>query len=459
MQRAILRQKRVTRMMPFGFSFEPGVSRPLPLTGERLVVDEFEAFVRCETFSPLSREDARLAVALREQSVCYAHGLREALCTDHGTVAKRRAVHHAGIELDFASAIEHRAPPGVERIVGLQGRYDRDRDLHGRGPGLQLGAPPFEGLLQPVTMSGAGLIGNIPGPAMNEQTRSIRSRKCSAVQREVSHGHWERFVVRIVEVKLLLRYKTSDKMHTLSKVALFRFYGDLNDFLPAPHRQSKLPYRFWGQPAVKDAIEAIGVPHPEVFYVQNGGTPIGLDHTLTDGDRISVYPQMRNVHPAAGWLRPLPPTPPRFVLDAHLGKLARYLRMLGLDTSYQNDAKDPVLARIAHEERRILLTRDLGLLKRSRVIHGAFVRATDPKAQLHEIFQRYALDAHLDPLTRCLRCNGPIEPVAKNAVRDELPPKTRQHFDTFYRCASCDHVYWKGSHYERMRQFIARFTA
>lgn len=248
-------------------------------------------------------------------------------------------------------------------------------------------------------------------------------------------------------------------MPTLKKAATFRFYGDLNDFLPTGHRQSDLPYRFWGQPAVKDAIEAIGVPHPEVFYLQRGETAIGFGHALCDGERISVYPHMPDAPPVDGWLHPLMPEPPRFVLDGHLGQLARYLRMLGLDTRYQTDRDDAALARITGGEDRILLTRDVGLLKRSRVTYGAFVRATDPDAQIREVLRRYPLDAHLDPLTRCIRCNHVIEPVPKREVLDDLPPQIRHDFDRLFQCTGCDQVYWKGSHYERMRQFIADLLA
>ncbi len=248
-------------------------------------------------------------------------------------------------------------------------------------------------------------------------------------------------------------------MPTLPKTAVFRFYGDLNDFLPPAHRQSALPYRFWGRPAVKDAIEAVGVPHPEVFYLRRGDEPIDFGHALSDGDRIDVYPRMRRLQPEAGRLRPPAPTPPRFVLDAHLGRLARHLRMLGIDARYRNDWTDAELARVAHEEVRILLTRDLGLLKRSRVLYGAFVRATDPKQQIREVLRRFDLGAHLAPLTRCLECNGALEPVSKEAVFDDLPPKTRQYVDAFFRCTRCRHVYWRGSHYERMQQFIARLTS
>jgi hypothetical protein len=248
-------------------------------------------------------------------------------------------------------------------------------------------------------------------------------------------------------------------MPTLKKTATFRFYGDLNDFLPADYRQSDVPYRFWGQPAVKDAVEAIGVPHPEVFYLQRDESAIGFGATLQADDRISAYPHMSDAPPDAGWLHPLMPAPPRFVLDGHLGQLARYLRMLGLDTRYQNDADDGPLARIADEEDRILLTRDLGLLKRGRVTYGAFVRATDPDAQIREVLQRYPLADHLDPLTRCVQCNHLIEPVPEADVADDLPPQTQRDFDRFFQCTGCAQVYWKGSHYERMQAFVADLLA
>ena len=248
-------------------------------------------------------------------------------------------------------------------------------------------------------------------------------------------------------------------MPTLKKAATFRFYGDLNDFLPTDYRQSDVPYRFWGRPAVKDAIEAIGVPHPEVFYLQCGETAIGFTCTLRDGNRISVYPYMPDAPPDAGWLHALMPEPPRFVLDGHLGQLARTLRMLGLDTRYQNDHDDAVLARIAADGHRILLTRDVGLLKHRRITYGAFVRATDPGEQIREVLRRYPLDAHLDPLTRCIRCNHVIEPVPKAEVADELPPRTQRDFDHFFQCTGCGQVYWKGSHYDRMQQFVADLFA
>jgi hypothetical protein len=144
----------------------------------------------------------------------------------------------------------------------------------------------------------------------------------------------------------------------------------------------------------------------------------------------------------------------RFVLDVHLGKLAEYLRLLGFDTLYCNQADDQELAVLSSQEGRILLTQDRGLLKRSLVTHGYFVRDTDPQQQLVEVLQRFDLQTAIAPFQRCLRCNGLLEPVAKAAISDRLLPKTREHYDEFRICSNCERIYWKGSHYERMQQFI-----
>lgn len=236
--------------------------------------------------------------------------------------------------------------------------------------------------------------------------------------------------------------------------ARFRFYGDLNDFLPAERRKTDAPYEFWGQPGVKDAIEAQGVPHPEVDLILVDEDPVGFGYNLQDGDRVSVYPYSRQAGVPDGALRPPRPEPPRFVCDVHLGRLARSLRMLGLDVRYRTDADDEALARVADTEERILLTRDMELLKRSRVTHGAFVRAENPDRQFAEMVARFDLGNYADPLTRCLRCNDRLQPVALETVAEEVPPAVRRLYDQFYRCPNCDQVYWNGSHVDRMRQTI-----
>jgi hypothetical protein len=139
------------------------------------------------------------------------------------------------------------------------------------------------------------------------------------------------------------------------QVASFRFYAELNDFLPRAQRHTTFPYHFTGTPAVKDAIEAAGVPHPEVDLILVNGMSVAFDYPLRDGDRVAVYPVFESfdISPIVH-LRPQPLRETKFILDVHLGKLAKHLRMLGFDTLYRNDYQDPDIIATALRERRII---------------------------------------------------------------------------------------------------------
>lgn len=237
----------------------------------------------------------------------------------------------------------------------------------------------------------------------------------------------------------------------------FRFYAELNDLLPAEKRQVTFSQPFKDRVTVKHLIESLGVPHAEVDLILVDGRSVDFDHIVGEGERISVYPTFESLDVGElTRLRPRPLRESRFVLDTHLGQLASYLRLLGFDTLYRNDYDDPELARISYEQGRILLTKDRGLLKRKIVSHGYCIRETDPAAQLVEVVERFDLRGQFQPFKRCLRCNGLIEPVDKAAVVDRLPANTRHYYDEFRQCASCGQVYWKGSHYRRMRTFLWR---
>lgn len=231
----------------------------------------------------------------------------------------------------------------------------------------------------------------------------------------------------------------------------FHFYGELNDFLRSPHRQVKFSHFFKERGSIKDMIEALGVPHPEVGRIEVNGECVDFFYIVSDGDSIKVYPFDSTVTPI---FRPRH-LPSRFVLDIHLGKLATSLRLLGFDTLYRNDYSDPELAEISATQERILLTRDRGLLMRSLVTYGYYVRETNPERQVIEVLRRFDLFNWVAPFKRCLRCNGLLEPVGKSLI-DQLPEKTQLHMDEFHRCSECGQVYWKGSHYKRMQNFINR---
>ncbi len=245
-----------------------------------------------------------------------------------------------------------------------------------------------------------------------------------------------------------------------AKSAEFRFYEELNDVLSAERRKRPFVYAFCGNPAIKDAIEAIGVPHTEVDLILVNGVSVSFDYRLQRGDRVSVYPvfESLDIGPLTR-LRPLPLREPKFVCDVHLGKLARRLRLLGFDVVYRNTATDPELVETALAEQRAILTRDRGILKLKKVTHGYLVRSPHVGEQVPEVIRRFDLVTRIEPFSRCTQCNGLIRAVAKAEVEEALPAKTREFYHEFYRCALCSKVYWKGTHFSRMETEVRQFVA
>jgi uncharacterized protein with PIN domain len=234
-----------------------------------------------------------------------------------------------------------------------------------------------------------------------------------------------------------------------------RFYAELNEFLPPQRRQRRFTHATSARASVKDVIEALGVPHPEVDLVVINGRPEPFSYLVADGDDISAYPVFRTIAVAADHRTGAdPPRPVRFVLDVHLGKLASLLRLCGFDAELR--AGDADVAEAAAREDRVALTRDVGLLKRNIVRHGYWVRHTDPERQLAEVVARFDLRADVDAFSRCLRCNTPVVAVSPGAIAHKLPPRTRMEFSDFRQCPTCERVYWQGSHYARLSRLVDR---
>lgn len=238
--------------------------------------------------------------------------------------------------------------------------------------------------------------------------------------------------------------------------ASFRFYDGLGDFIARERRGREFSTPCAREATVKHMIEALGVPHTEVELVLVNGEPGGFDQALREGDRVAVYPafgrfEVRAPHPLRAW----PEGPLRFVADAHLGGLARLLRMAGYDTLYDNHYHDDEIERIAHEQGRVLLTRDRELLKRRTVELGCYLHALDPPLQLRELFLRLRLGAGMRPFSLCLHCNLALRPVPKAEVLARLPPRVADTHDEFTTCDACRRVYWKGSHHARMLALLA----
>ena len=223
----------------------------------------------------------------------------------------------------------------------------------------------------------------------------------------------------------------------------------LQFFLPARRRGPEVHLRADGTSTVGHLLASVGVPKTEVGELLLGDEPVGLGHRPHPGDRITVSPARRP--------QPTPTSPPRFVLDVHLGTLARRMRLLGLDTAYDHAADDDTLLETSLAEERVLLTRDRGLLHRRALSWGAHVDHQDPDDQLREVLQRFA--PPLQPWTRCARCNGLLVDVEKSQVEGQLPAGTRRSYDVFRRCRACGQVYWRGAHRDRLQDIVDAATA
>ncbi|MBI3283854.1 MAG: Mut7-C ubiquitin/RNAse domain-containing protein [Burkholderiales bacterium] len=237
--------------------------------------------------------------------------------------------------------------------------------------------------------------------------------------------------------------------------ANFRFYEELNDFLPPGRRGVAFDCPCAQAATVKHMIEALGVPHTEVELLLVNGVSVDFAYLLQDGDRVAVYPMFEafDVSPLLR-VRTQPLRVLRFVADAHLGGLARLLRMAGFDTLYDNNFNDGEIAAIAERQQRIVLSRDRELLKRRNITHGCYLHTIKPAQQLRELYERLDLARSARPFTLCLHCNAPLHAVAKAEVLDRIPPRVRAYYEVFSLCDACQRVFWQGSHWQRMRALL-----
>jgi uncharacterized protein len=233
---------------------------------------------------------------------------------------------------------------------------------------------------------------------------------------------------------------------------LLRLHGDLRT-LARPGGGGVLDIASTEPRSVKDLVESVGVPHTEVAHLTVDGVPVGFAHRLVGDELVEAFPP---THAPSADPSVLPGDPPHaFACDVHLGTLARRLRLLGFDTWYANDVSDTELLRVAIGGERVLLSRDRGLLCRRELVHAYLPRSDDPAIQVREVLARFALAPLAAPLTRCVRCNGTLQPVDLDEVADEVPPRSRRAFDRFARCRGCGQIFWPGSHLDALDDVLA----
>ncbi len=220
------------------------------------------------------------------------------------------------------------------------------------------------------------------------------------------------------------------------------FAAELRLFLAPAHRGGRVRAACDGTSSLGHVVESLGVPLPEVGGLVVNGRPVAPSYRPGAGDVADVFPVRRPQRlPSA-----------RFILDVHLGTLARRLRLVGVDASYRNDLDDDALIEQANGGRRVLLTQDRGLLRRRKLWLGAYVRGARPDEQLCDVLERFA--PPLAPWSRCTACNGPLSAAPKREVERLLMPGTRRTYQTFSRCGACGHVYWRGAHSRRLEAIV-----
>lgn len=217
---------------------------------------------------------------------------------------------------------------------------------------------------------------------------------------------------------------------------------DLRLFLRPRYRPGPVLIPCDGVSSLGHLVQSLGVPLTEVGSLTVNGVTAEPRYRPAEGDRVRVDAMPR----------PQQLPDPRFVLDVHLGTLARRLRLLGVDSAYANDADDDALVDQANVERRALLTQDRGLLFRRTLWTAGYVRGAKPDDQLADVLDRFA--PPLAPWTRCVACNGMLSPVSKADVDSVLLPGTKRTYRSFSRCADCDQVYWRGAHSDRLQAII-----
>ena len=226
--------------------------------------------------------------------------------------------------------------------------------------------------------------------------------------------------------------------------ARVRMAESLRFLLPVGNRVTDVTVPVDGVSSLVHLVESLGVPRTEIGEVRVAGRPTPVQSRPRPGDLIEVLPVRR----------PQRLEDPRFVLDVHLGALARRMRLVGIDAAYRNDATDPELVAQANTQRRVLLTQDRGLLRRRALTAGGYVRGGRPDEQLADVLDRFA--PPLAPWTRCAACNTILEPVSKREIVHLLEPGTRRSYEQFSRCPGCGRLYWRGAHAARIDAIVAQ---
>lgn len=234
-----------------------------------------------------------------------------------------------------------------------------------------------------------------------------------------------------------------------------KFHNDFQMLLPKIQTGKVVKYALKRRASLKDIIESLGVPHTEVAQILLKNSELGFDFIPVGGEEIKIQPFSDEMSVfSSTLLRPQPIFTLKFMVDINVQKIARNLRIIGLDTTMVPDMRLVEIGKVATSQQRILITRNRELLKCNTVLHGHLLRSENHVIQLEEVVKRYRLKPHIKPFTRCITCNGDLKSISKQAIYDRLEPLTRKYFNSFKMCSDCGKIYWQGSHHDHMRQLV-----
>ena len=238
---------------------------------------------------------------------------------------------------------------------------------------------------------------------------------------------------------------------------LLRFYEELNDFLPKPRQKTDFTVDFRPKRSIKDLIEALGVPHTEIDLILINGKSLDFSYQVQDGDRVSVYPVFESLNiKDVTRLRKIPLRQTTFIADVNLGDLVKCLRIIGYDVSFSPKFTPREIIAISKNEKRIILTKSRKLLKFKDVTHGIFIRPGTTREKIKRLIEFLDIKEMVKPFSRCLRCNTLLKPIAKEKILERIPPKTRDFCQDYSVCETCDKIYWKGTHYIKMKKVVEK---
>ena len=236
------------------------------------------------------------------------------------------------------------------------------------------------------------------------------------------------------------------------------FPEEFNCFKRHKNKEPEIIYPLERKTSIKHIIESLGVPHTEIGKIvatekkDKKDKEVDFNYIPVNSQKITVLPIIAPfdvTKPSV--LRPEPLQKMRFVVDVNVGKLALLLRMLGLDAEYSPKYLDKDILYFSKEEKRIVLSKDTGLLECKQIVFGRHVRSVYPDDQLIEIIKFFGIEGPFKFFIRCLRCNKKLVPVNKKDILHRLEPKTKKYFDMFKICPQCRRIYWQGSHHEKMK--------